>query len=203
MRHMRTEELTKFLRNEVEPLHDSIHGSRYRAAARLSDGTYLPCVVFESRQAQLELALRRFEQLRWKRSEYKAVVETFAAGGSRVPEYYVMAVELSPFAWPLELLRTIHGETTMGWTAFVAEMNDGTMHSYGTQFHFEFFDLSAGYSPADIRQIHSGKVYSVEKGLEAFSADSYKGTVDSYRHSPCLREKPFFTCYINMNGLET
>jgi len=197
MRYMRDEELTRFVRDNIEPLKDSIYGNRYRAAARLSDGTYLPCVVFQSKQAQVKLALRRFKELRWKRSQYEAVVETFAAKGSRVAGFHVKEVEVSPFAWPIELLRTIHGETTMGWTAFVTEMKDGSMFSYGTQFCFEFFDLPPGYTYRDIQQIHSGMVYSKARGLEAFSADSYKETVDNYAHSACLREKPFFTCYVD------
>ena len=35
-------------------------------------------------------------------------------------------------------LRTIHGETTMGWTASVTEMKDGSMFSYGTRFVSSF-----------------------------------------------------------------
>src|SRR5229473_3064860 len=143
---MKSNELAKFVTDNIEPLKDSIYGNRYRAAAHLTDGTYLPCVVFQSRQAQVQLALRRFKELRWKRSQYRGVVETFVSGGSHVAEYNLKAVEISPFAWPLGLLKTIHGETTMGWTAFVAEMNDGTMHSYGTQFHYEFFELPQAYS---------------------------------------------------------
>ncbi|SRR5216684_934102 len=193
---MKSNELAKFVTDNIEPLKDSIYGNRYRAAAHLTDGTYLPCVVFQSRQAQVQLALRRFKELRWKRSQYRGVVETFVSGGSHVAEYNLKAVEISPFAWPLGLLKTIHGETTMGWTAFVAEMNDGTMHSYGTQFHYEFFELPQAYSFSDIRKIHYGMVYSEAKGLQSFSVDSYEGTVDSYRGSRCLRERPFFTCYL-------
>ncbi len=197
MRYMRDEELTRFVRDNIEPLPDSIYGNRYRAAARLSDGTYLLCVVFQSKEAQVRLALRRFKELRWKRSQYEAVVATFVASGSSVAGYHIKAVEVSQFAWPVELLRTIHGETTMGWTAFVAEMKDGSMFSYGTQFCVEFFDLPTGYKYKDVRQIHSGMIYSKTRGLEAFSADSYKETADNYAHSPCLREKPFFTCYVD------
>ena len=86
MRYMRDEELTRFVRDNIEPLKDSIYGNRYRAAARLSDGTYLPCVVFQSKQAQVKLALRRFKELRWKRSQYEAVVETFEAVEAVVEE---------------------------------------------------------------------------------------------------------------------
>jgi hypothetical protein len=118
------------------------------------------------------------------------VVQSFVSNGSHVWNYVIKAVELSLFAWPLEVLKKIHGETAMGWTAFVAEMKDGTMHSYGTQFNFEFFDLPSGYLLADIAKIHSGMVYSQAKGLETFSMASTKA-IQPYR------EKPFFTCYLD------
>jgi len=38
----------------------------------------------------------------------------------------------------------------MGWTAFVVEMDDGTMHSFGTAFRMEFFDLPEGYTYRNI-----------------------------------------------------
>jgi hypothetical protein len=77
----------------------------------------------------------------------------------------------------------------MSWTAFVVEMKDETMYSCGTSFRFEFFDLPEGYSHSDIARIHSGMVYSKERGLAAFSMDALKE-----KHT--YREKPFFTCYL-------
>jgi hypothetical protein len=126
---MKPEEMARFVTDNIEPLKDQVCGNRYRVAAHLNDGTYLPCVVLQSRQAQVKLALRRFKE---ERSNYESIVETFVAGGSHVAGYQLKDIEISPFAWPLELLKTIHGETTMGWTAFVTEMKDGTMYSYGT-----------------------------------------------------------------------
>src|SRR5262245_50976425 len=188
-RYMKSAELADFLKSNIEPLKDQIYGNRYRAAVNLTDDTYLPCVVFESKKSRVDLALRRFDQLRREPSQYRMVVETFVAGGSHIADYQIKAVERSPFAWPLATLKQIHGETVMSWTAFVVEMSDSTMHSYGTTFCFEFFDLPKGYSYADIARIHSGKVYSQERGLEDFSIDSMKD-IQPYR------EKPFFTCYL-------
>jgi hypothetical protein len=186
---MKRGEVATFLLASVEPLKDKIYGNRYRAAAHMKDGTFLPCVVFQSKRAQVELALRRFKQLRWKRSQYRSVVETFVSSGSIVADYELRDIEVSPCAWPIRLLGEIHGETTMGWTAFVAEMKDGTTHSYGTAFNFEFFDLPDGYSHSDVTKIHSGMVYSKARGLEKFSMDAFKETQPR-------REKPFFTCYL-------
>ncbi len=171
---IRAAEVAKFVRDSVEPLVDSIYGNRYRCAAYLLDGTYLPCVVFQSKKMQMELFLRRMKQLRWHPSQKKSVIETFVTGESRVAYYDLKSVELSPFAWPTAILETIHGETVMGWTAFVAEMKDGTMYSYGTDFRFEFFELPKGYSHRDIAKIHSGMAYSATSGLHNSSATSLK-----------------------------
>ncbi len=188
-RHIKTEDLTNFLKSSIEPLADQIYGNRYRAAVRLTDNTYLPCVVFQSKKLQVELALRRFDQLRGQPGQYKMVVESFVAGGSHIADYEIKSVEASPYAWPLATLKKIHGETAMSWTAFVVEMQDGSMHSYGTSFNFEFFDLPDGYSFGDIAKIHSGMVYSKDRGLESFSIQSQELTLT-------YRERPFFTCYL-------
>ena len=186
---MTPDEVATFALQNVQPVKDKIWGSRYRVAAHLKDGTYLPCVVLQSKKAQSELALRRFRELRWKREQYRSVVESFVSSGSHVADYQLLDVEVSPFVWPIELLTTIHGETTMGWTAFVAEMKDGAMFSYGTQFNFEFFDLPEGYTHSDISKIHSGMVYSRAGGLMTFNMAALK-EIHPYR------EKPFFTCYL-------
>ncbi len=186
---MQTAEIAAFLKSNIEPLKDRFHGDRYRASVFLKDGTYLPCVVFESKKLRVELALRRFDELRNQSSQYPMVVESFVASGSRLADYEIKTVEPSPFAWPLETLKTIYGETTMGWTAFVVEMKDGTMHSYGTRFSFEFFDLPKGYAYSNIAQIHSGMVYSQAGGIVPFSLNALQ-EIQTYR------EKPYFTCYL-------
>jgi hypothetical protein len=190
-RTMTPEEMAAFVVKNVEPVTHEIYGNRYRVAAHLKDGTYLPCVVLQSKRAQVELALRRFKELQSKRSQYESVVEVFVSAGSRVADHQLRDVELSPFAWPLDILKQVHGETTMGWTAFVVEMRDGTMHSYGTPFNFEFFDLPANYSHADIAKIHSGMIHSPTRGLEPYSLSGSK-EVQTWR------EKPFFTCYLSV-----
>src|ERR1700681_3954295 len=121
---MERSELLNFLRTQIEPLPDGIYGNRYRVAARLRDGTFLPCVVFQSKRKQVQLALKRFEDLRKEHTQYIQVVESFVASRTSVADYEIDGIEISPFAWPLSTLKKIHGETTMGWTAFVAEMSD-------------------------------------------------------------------------------
>ena len=104
--------------------------------------------------------------------------------------YDISKVEASRFAWPLSTLKQIHGETVMSWTAFVVEMTDGRRFSYGSSFRFEFFDLPEGYGHQDIRAIHSRKVHLDAEGTLPF-------TMDHHKKVNYLREKPFFTCYID------
>jgi hypothetical protein len=186
-------DIIEFLKAEVEPLPDRIYGNRYRASAYLIDGTYLPCVVFQSKGKQVDLALKRFEQEKNQPDQYRMVVEVFVASDTRVDDYNITSVEVSPFAWPLSILRTIEGETTMAWTAFVVEMNDGKRFSYGTSYLTEFFDLPKEYSFKDITRIHSGMVHSETEGTLQFTHELHPQI--SY-----FREKPFFTCYID--GIE-
>jgi hypothetical protein len=187
---MKSAEIASLVKAEVEPLPDTIYGPRYRVSAFLSDGTYLPCVVVQSKRKQTDLAERRFEQLKKQPDHYRPVLEVFVAAGSRVADHDISRVAISPHAWPLATLRQIHGETTMGWTAFVVEMSDGRRFSYGTSFRFEFFDLPDGYSFNDIKTIHSGMIHSDAEGTKPFSSSAMPGI-------KCFREKPFFTCYID------
>lgn len=181
--------LKSFLQDHVEPLEDSIYGKRYRASARLTDGTNLPCVVFQSQRGQIDLALRRFKQLASRPEEYKQVVASFVSKGSHLADWTIESVETSPYAWPVSLLKTIKGETAMSWTSFVAEMKDGSLHSFGTSFLFEFFELPEGYTHADIKNIQGGMVFSPARGLTPYSPDALNG-------ARVYRERPFFTCYL-------
>ena len=78
----------------------------------------------------------------------------------------------------------------MGWTSFVAEIADGSLHSFGTTFSAEFFSLPEGYTYSDIRIIRSGMVYSEEKGLTPYALEALEA-------ARVYRERPFFTCYLD------
>jgi hypothetical protein len=180
------EEIAKFLIQNVESVKGSPFGTFYRASAYLRDGTYLPCVMFGNPGKLIELATRRLAELTKDEYQYKLVLGSFVIRGSTVPIYEVSRVELSPYAWSEEILRRIHGETTMGWTSFTAKMKDGKIFSFGTTFSFEFFDLPEGYSYNDIVEIHSGMVAD-ENGVEKKFFHDWSGKY--------YREKPFFYCY--------
>lgn len=178
--------IAKFLLENVKPLKDSVFGEYYRAAAYLRDGTYLPCVMFGHPKRLIDLAIRRFAETRKKEHEHRLVAGAFVARASSVPVYDVARVELSPYAWPEETLRRIHGETSMGWTSFTAKMKDGRVFAFGTPFNFQFFDLPEGYTYEDIVEIHSGMIVDQDGVEKEFSHD---------RSRECYRDRPFFYCY--------
>lgn len=178
--------IAEFLMENVKPLSDSFYGDYYRASAYLRDNTYLPCVMFANPAKLVELAIRRFAETAKNNAEHQMVVQSFATGGARVPIYEVERVELSPYAWPDELLDQIFGETVMGWTFFAATMKDGMNFTFATNYGYDFFDLPEGYSYQDIVEIHSGMVALEDGKLNDFSLE-WSGK--------CYRNKPSFYCY--------
>jgi len=117
------------------------------------------------------------------------------ATGNRINIYDIASIEKSKYAFPASVLKNIHGETTMGWTAFVAKMKDGKLFGFGTSFSFDFFQMPENYSADDIVEIinHScicenKKICEVKQGPH-FTGD--------YKESTTYRERPFFDCYID------
>lgn len=144
-----TTEIIDFLKENITPLEDSIYGSSYRASVYLNDGTFLPCVIFRSADKLVKQAIKRFKQELSRKgifqpiskSNYYDIVKLFVASGNCINTYDIDSVECSKYAFPLEILRQIRGETTMGWTGFSVKMADEKYFGFGTRFHFEFFDI--------------------------------------------------------------
>lgn len=178
---MKEDEIIYWVRHNIKPIADLCGKNAFRCAAYMKDGLYLPCVLFCEAQAHTNLAISRFEELRkWRiaksiPSDYSMVVKSFVTSGNSVNLYDLDRVEASPFAIPVERLMEVRGETSMGWTAFAAIMDDGKEFSFGTGFLNEFFNMPDGYVPDRIKQIipHRNEV------------------------KPVYREKPFFTCFID------
>ena len=181
---MKPEDIAAFVRANIEPLPRA--GPRYSVAAKLTDGTSLPCVVVESVTHVVDLAMRRFEEERLREIKsnsgltggYRKIVEAFVAAGNRVNYYEIESLQKSDFAIPLARLGEIKGETSMGWTEFYGTMKDGAEFRFGTTFHEEFFEMPQGYSATDIQMI----VPAVRS--------------EEPRYEKVFREKPFFICYI-------
>ena len=192
----------EYIKSGVEPLPDSVYGPGYRCSAYLRDGTFLPCVMLRQVAPLTALALRRFEEEKQGKGifrsggndAYQKIVEHFILAGNHVNNHDIVRVETSRFAIPIELLRQVEGETTMSWTGFVLEMNDGKRFSYGTTFLAEFFSLPDGYEFRDAVRIYNhayvspdGSVKQLVRGMAAQPLD--------YEPSRVLRERPYFTCH--------
>lgn len=183
---MNETEIKNYLVAHVQPLKDAQLGNSYRASAYFRDGTYLPCVMFANPSKLVELAMRRFAETSSDEFQYRMVVEAFVANKSTIPIYDIARVEVSPYAWPEEILKQIHGETTMGWTSFTAKMKNGKVFPFGTPFNFEFFDLPENYSYQDIVEIHSGMIVNEHGEETPFEHDWSR---------ECYRDKPVVNCY--------
>jgi hypothetical protein len=194
-------DFVKKIVSAVEPLDDDIYGPRYRCSLTLKDGTFLPCAVLQSKERLVELAKRRIkEELHGKGriggpDPYGQVVSVFVTGGNRISDYEVLAASESAFAIPRSLLSQIHGETTMGWTAWVFKMKDGRMFSYGASFRMGFFQLPEAYGFGDVLEVinHSfvdgtGTLRSLDRGAPLPA---------EYRAASVLRERMFFTCAVD------
>lgn len=202
---MKRQELTdiiKFLKDNVEPSLDNNYGLGYRASAYLTDGTFLPCVVFRNPSTVVNLAIKRLKDEQSGKSVfsrasglgYYEIVKNFVTNGNCVNHYDIANVELSRHAFPSSILKQIKGETKMGWTGFVAKMKDGKQFAFGTDFYFDFFDMPPNYQPSDISEIINHSYIGKDNELKSYHApDVY----DIFTHDMVLRSKPFFECFID------
>lgn len=180
---MKTEEIIQFIKGNIEPLPAyPPYGERYRVAGTLKDGTYLPCIVIESRAARVDLAVRRFQETKESADPfmgYRAIVSSFVTKENTVDEHDIQSVSVSPYAISMARMLEINGETSMSWTAFSALMMDGKEFKFGTTFLTEFFEMPHGYAASDIV-----KITPAPRG-------------ERYKSEGIYRERPFFTCYLD------
>ncbi len=202
MKNEHNEKIIKFLKDNIEPIEDNIYGLGYRASANLTDGTYLPCVIFRNPKSTVNLALRRFKEEQKGKgifgksaASYFKIVEHFVTSGNRINDYDIDKVEKSKYAFPISILRQIRGETTMGWTGFAAKMKDGNYFGFGTRFLTEFFQMPDNYSTDDIIEIvnHS---YVLKNGEIRSHKVPFSNWPDDYEKNLIYRERPYFICYI-------
>jgi len=191
-------EIISYLKSNIEPLEDEFYGAGYRAAAYLTDGTYLPCVIFRNTNKTVDLAMKRFKEEQTGCSffenatnGYYEIAKTFIAKGNRVDERDIASVEMSKYAFPLSILRQIKGETGMGWTGFVAKMKDDRYVGFVTYSHTEFFFMPESYSVEDIVEIINHSYVTKTGELHSFSQ------LEDYGKVVIHRECPFFVCYMD------
>ena len=82
MRRNKTEDIVKFFFVFIEPLEDNSFGLGYRASVYLTDGTFLPCVIFRNPKTVVNLAIRRFKEEQTKKGlfmnlEYSDICHVF------------------------------------------------------------------------------------------------------------------------------
>lgn len=204
IKKMTTEEIIQFLKSEIAPLEDQNIGLGYRASVYLKDGTYLPAVIFRNPKLKIDLAIKRFNDeksgkgiFNWGKDKeaYIEIVKLFVIRGNKINDYDIEKVEKSPFAFPIEILKSIRGETTMAWTGFVARMNDGKIFGFGTSFLMEFFQLPNGYKATDIEEIINHSYISTTGELKSHKVPFFQRP-DDYDEKLIHRERPYFECYI-------
>ncbi|MEP6646707.1 MAG: hypothetical protein ABJC12_06435 [Saprospiraceae bacterium] len=202
MNSLRTKDIVQFLKNNIEPIEDKFYGKGYRATAYLTDGTCLPCVEFRSVGNITNLAIRRFkEELSGKsifgKSSglgYYEIVKSFVAQGNCVNDYSIAKVEKSKYAFPLQIIKQIKGETSMGWTGFVAKMKDGNIFAFGTDFHFSFFEMPPDYHSDDIIEIINHSYIGSDGEIK--SHHEFNPNPDLSIQT-VFRSKPFFECFMD------
>jgi len=192
-----------FLKDSIEPLSDAEFGSIYRAAVYLTDGTYLPCVRFLNPQPLTRHAIKRFDQERKKHKffnrdsgqNYESIVELLVCRGNRLSEYDIDSIEVSPFAFPINIMKRIKGETTMSWTGFCGKMRDGKIFGFGSRFRFDFFQMPPGYTGGDIVEIINHSYLSISGQVEKHTVP-FLNWPENYDPKSVHRERPFFDCYV-------
>lgn len=203
MKNEHNENIIRFLKDNIEPLNDSIYGLSYRASAYLTDGVYLPCVIFRNPKSTVNLALRRFKEEQKGKgifgksaASYFKIVEHFVTSGNQINDYDIEKVEKSKYAFPISTLKQIRSETTMGWTGFAAKMKDGKYFGFGTRFLTDFFQMPDNYSTEDIIEIVNHSYVSKNGEIHSHNVPFLKFP-DDWEKDMIYRERPYFVCYID------
>lgn len=193
--------ITRFLKENIEPIDSYIYGKSYRAAVYLKDGTYLPCVIFRSAGPLTNLALKRFKEEKNRRglfnsaAGYYQVVKSFVTEGNRLNYYDIDSIEESKYVFPAQLYKQITGETTMGWTGFTAKMKDGKYFAFGTRLYIDFFQFPEGYQGSDVAEIINHSYVSVNGELRSHRVPFPEP--QDYDNSLIHRERQFFECFLD------
>ena len=204
MKQQSTEEIIKFLKHNIEPYPDSSYGQGYRASATLTDGTFIPCVMFRNPSTIVDLAIRRFKEEQSGKSifskssgqGYADIVKNFVASGNCINYYDIAKVDKSKNAFPLNILKQIKGETTMSWTGFVLKMKDGKCFGFGTRFLNAFFAMPDNYSPDDIVEVINHSYISTTGDVCSHKVRFFDWPTD-YDNNAVHNERPYFDCFID------
>jgi hypothetical protein len=196
--------IIKFLHDNIEPLEDHIYRLGYRVSVTLKDGTFLPCVIFRHSTTYVNVAIERFGEKQSNQniaahspeSAYRETVKSFIVRGNCISKYDVAKIDKSRFAFPVNILKQIRGETSMSWNALVARFKDGRQLSFGTTWHLEFFDLPESYYADDIIDIvnHS---YLLKTGEVVGHHSSFDRATRKNEMEKIHGDRLFFECFID------
>jgi translation initiation factor RLI1 len=127
--------ILEYLKSGIEPIPDSAYGNGYRCSAYLTDGTYLPCVMLRESSGVVKLAVRRFEQektgkgnFRFDKNGYETIVKHFVASGNRVNHYDIAKGEVFGLLGPNDAGKT----TTMRIILDIFRSDQGQITRNGT-----------------------------------------------------------------------
>lgn len=142
--------IVAILRDTIEPLNGC-----YRAAARLDDGRFLPCVTFVDVARWRSQVARLAGSVRKEDSDGVAAPFTVTLGSDAIAE-----VHPSPFAWPAALIRALSDPAErQECSRFTLVMNDGHCVHYDVADPTDFLGIPhylpppPGYTFADVRSL--------------------------------------------------
>ncbi len=187
---MRHSDVADWLTTNCENWPNQFYGVQYRAAARMRNGLFLPCVLFLDRKNMVDLYARRLKEVIGREPQFISSVETLCTNKTQISAEGISHVEHSRFAWPRDILEQIVGETSMGFTIFTVEMRDGQMFDYGTEYSLYFFEMPARYVGNDILRIHSWRRNCSSGAIETAEGRKYSGAFRGF--GPIEH----FTCYV-------
>lgn len=174
----------------------------YRAAARMTDGTFLPCVQFSNPNPRIEHVFDRLKAALNGRiiddnlqlSDVLVPIQ-IAMINNNIQHWEIACIEPSPFAFPPEVFQKIYGETTMGWTGFATRMLDDKYFGFGSRGGFEFFDMPEGYSPSDIIEIVN-HAYVLKTGELRHHQRAFLNNPPDYDNAVVHLSRPYFECFM-------
>jgi len=193
--------------SSVEPILEPIYGPLYRCSLTLRDGMHIPCAVLQSKPRYIEVMKMLLDDaLARKRlwlqgaddlevDPYDSTLSSFISETNIVKDSDIASVEISPYATPPSLINYIQEETLMGWTGWVLEMNDGKRFAYGAEHSKYFVELPDGYGFTNLARVYRHSYLSDDGQL--CSLERARRPPDKYQEMKLLRERNYFTCYID------
>jgi len=134
----------------IEEVPPEFGGPGFRCAARLNDGTHLPCVLVQPigpyadrRREMIEAEFRGEGSYALFPDPLRESIKSELNWSNRVASHHIARIEPSRFAIPISLLKQVRGETAMSFWLFALETAEARRFSFtgGHLAEMLFFDL--------------------------------------------------------------